>query len=136
MTVPVAMAMTMALTSGGEMKIRFRVGDSSVTATLAESKASRDFASLLPLTLTMNDLFRREKYGHLPRAISEDGRRKYTYEVGEIAYWPPASDVAVYYRHDGESIPEPGIIVLGRIESGVEAFAFPGSKSVTIERVE
>ncbi len=44
------------------MKIRLKVGATPLTATLLESKASRDFASLLPLTLTMNDLFRREKY--------------------------------------------------------------------------
>lgn len=120
----------------GQMKIRLKLGDATVTATLLDSRASRDFLSLLPLTLKMNDLFRREKYGHLPRAISEEGKRMHTYEVGDIAYWPPSSDLAVYYRHDGESIPEPGIIVLGRIDSGVETFAFSGSRTVTIERVE
>jgi hypothetical protein len=31
-------------------------------ATLADSDAARDFASLLPLTLALNDLFRREKF--------------------------------------------------------------------------
>src|SRR5436309_2811814 len=80
------------------MKIRLKVGATPLNATLLESKASRDFASLLPLTLTMNDLFRREKYGHLPRPISEEGRRAHTYEVGQIAYWAPGPDVAIYYR--------------------------------------
>jgi hypothetical protein len=118
------------------MKIRLRVGDSTLTATLFDSKASRDFASLLPLTLTMNDLFHREKYGHLPRAISEEGLRSHSYEVGQIAYWPPNRDVAVFYRHDGQSIPEPGIVVLGTIDSGVEAMSFTGSRSVTIESMK
>ncbi len=40
-----------------------------------------------------------------------------------IAYWPPGPDVAVFYRHDGQSIPEPGIVVLGRVESA-EPLAF------------
>jgi hypothetical protein len=119
-----------------EIKIRLKVGETTLLATLFDSAASRDFASLLPLTVTMKDLFRREKYAHLPRAISEEGRRARTCEVGQIAYWSPASDVAVFYRDDGQSIPEPGIIVLGIIDSGVEAFAFQGSKRVTIERVE
>jgi hypothetical protein len=120
----------------GQMKIRLKLGDTTATATLLDSRASRDFWSLLPLTLKMNDLFRREKYSHLPRAISEEGRRTHRYEIGDIAYWPPSSDLAVYYRHDGETIPEPGIIVLGRIDSGVETFAFSGSRIVTTERVE
>jgi hypothetical protein len=118
------------------MKIRLKLGGATATATLLDSRASRDFWSLLPLTLKMNDLFRREKYGRLPRPISEEGKRTHSYEIGDIAYWPPSSDLAVYYRHDGESIPEPGIIVLGRIDSGVETFAFSGSRIVTIERVE
>jgi hypothetical protein len=119
-----------------EMKIRLHVRDTPLTATLIDSKASRDFASLLPLTLTMNDLFRREKYGHLPRPISEEGRRAHAYEVGQIAYWAPGPDVAVFYRQDGEPIPDPGIIIVGTIDSGVEAFDVPGATKVTIELVK
>jgi hypothetical protein len=119
-----------------QMKIRLQVGTTPLTATLLDSKASRDFASLLPLTLTMNDLFRREKYGHLPRPISEEGKRAHEYEVGQIAYWPPGPDVAVYYRQDGEPIPDPGIIILGTIDSSVEVFDVPGATKVTIERVK
>jgi hypothetical protein len=59
------------------MKIRLKVKDRVITATLTDSKTTRDFISLLPLPLplTMNDLFRREKFAHLPRAISEEGKR-------------------------------------------------------------
>lgn len=82
----------------------------------------------------MNDLFGREKFGHLPRAISEDGKRTRGYEVGEVIYWSPGPDVAIFYRHDGPSIPSPGIIVMSKIDSGVEALSVPGSVKVTIER--
>jgi hypothetical protein len=121
---------------GREMKIRLNVGDRRIAATLLDSVAARDFAKLLSLMLTMNDLFGREKYGHLPRKISKEGHRTRTYEVGQIAYWPPGPDVAVFYRHSGESIPAPGIIVLGTIDSGVEALAFGGSGKVTFELAE
>jgi len=114
------------------MKIQIKAKDAVLTATLSDSEAASDFASLLPLTLTMNDLFRREKYAHLPRAISEGGKRTHTYEVGDIAYWAPGSDVAIFYRHDGQRIPQPSIVVLGRIDSGVDVFDVPGSTSVTI----
>src|SRR5437867_2793832 len=115
------------------MKITLEVGDKALTATLIDSKTTRDFVSLLPLTLTMNDLFKREKFGHLPRAISTEGKRAHTYEVGDIAYWSPGPDVALYYRSDGQEIPDPGIIVIGRIDSGVESFDVPGSIRATIE---
>ena len=41
--------------------------------------------------------------------------------------------MAIYYRQDGEQIPNPGIIVIGRIDSGVEAFDVPGSVRLTFE---
>ena len=118
------------------MKITLEVGDKALTATLIDSKTAHDFVSLLPLTLTMNDLFGREKFAHLPRAISTEGKRTHTYEVGDIAYWSPGPDVAIYYRNDGEKIPDPGIIVIGRIDSGVEVLNVPGSAKVTIEPIE
>jgi hypothetical protein len=108
------------------MKIRLKVEDKVITATLNDSKTARDFVSLLPLTLTMNDLFRREKFAHLPRPISEEGKRTHTYEVGQVVYWSPGPDVAIFYRNDGEKIPHPGIIVIGKIDSGVAALDVTG----------
>jgi hypothetical protein len=81
----------------------------------------------------MNDLFGREKFGHLPRAISEGGKRTRTYEAGDVIYWSPGPDVAIFYRHDGKSIPSPGIIVMGKIDSGIEELNVPGLIKVTIE---
>jgi 4-carboxymuconolactone decarboxylase len=121
---------------GSSMKLKLSVDGKVVTATLIDSGTTRDFVSLLPLTLTTNDLFKREKFGHLPRALSEDGERARTYQVGDVAYWPPGPDVAVFYRHDGQKIPAPGITVLGRIDSGVEAFSAPRPLRVTLERLE
>ena len=117
----------------GSMKITLKVGDKALTATLIDGKTAHDFVSLLPLTLTMNDLFRREKFAHLPRAISTEGKRTQIYEVGDIAYWSPGPDVAIYYQHDGEKIPNSGIIVIGKLDSGVDAFNVPGSAEVKIE---
>ena len=61
--------------TASETRLRITIGDRGIEATLADSDAARDFASLLPLTLAMNDLFRREKFATLPRAISEQGKR-------------------------------------------------------------
>ena len=115
------------------MKINLRIANKVVTATLVDNETARDFISLLPLNLSMNDLFGREKFGHLPKALSEKGPRTHSYKVGDIAYWSPAHDVAIYYRQDGESIPSPGIIPIGKIDGGTAVFNVPGSVKVTIE---
>src|SRR5205809_5246448 len=132
-----ALAVIFIATAAGQpniVKIRLTLDNGkTITATLIDSETTRDFVSLLPLTLTMNDLFGREKFGHLPRAISEEGKRTHTYEIGEIAYWSPGPDVAIYYRQGGEKIPEPGIIVIAKIDSSVAALDVAGSVKVTIE---
>jgi hypothetical protein len=117
-------------------KIAITVGDKVFTATVADSTTARDFVALLPLTLTMKDLFKREKWADLPRPLSEGGERVRTYQVGDVIYWSPSDHVAIYYRHDGQSIPSPGIIVLARIESGTDALNVPGDVKVTIEAVK
>lgn len=118
------------------MKIGLKIGDKVLTATLADNPSARDFVSLLPLTLTMDDLFGREKFGHLPRAISGGGPRARSYEVGQVIYWSPGPDVAIFYRDDGQSIPSPGIIVLGKIDGGIDALNVRGSVNVTIELID
>jgi hypothetical protein len=124
----------MSKNTASKSRLRVTIGDRTLEATFADSDAARDFASLLPLTLAMNDLFRREKFATLPRAISEQGKRTHDYAVGTIGYWPPGPDVAIFYRQDGERIPDPGLIVLGKIRAGVEALNVPGAIRATIER--
>jgi hypothetical protein len=115
------------------MKININVSGKTVTATLMDNPTAKDFVSLLPLTMSMKDLFGREKFGHLQKALSEKGPRTNTYEVGDIAYWSPAHDLAIYYHHDGESIPPPGVIPIAKINGGTEVFNVPGSVKVSIE---
>ena len=115
------------------MKIRISIADKVVIATVADSATARDFVSVLPLSVSMKDLFGREKYGDLPKALSENGPRKTRYEVGDIAYWSPDHQFAVYYHQDGEAIPSPGIIPIAKINAGTEAFNVRRSVKVTIE---
>ena len=113
--------------------LRLTVNGKTIMAKLIDSQTTRDFISLLPLSLTMNDLCRREKFANLPRALSNEGKCKHTYAVGEIAYWPPGPDVAIFYRHDNENIPDPGIIAIGKIRSGIEILNARGAVKVTFE---
>lgn len=115
------------------MKIRITANGKAMTATVADNQTARDFVAMFPLTLTMDDLFQREKFATLPKAVSQDGPRERTYRVGQIVYWSPKNDVAIFYRHDGQTVQNPGTIVLGVVEDGVEALSVPGRVTVTFE---
>lgn len=116
------------------MKINLTVAGKTVTATVMDNPTAREFVSLLPLTLSMKDLFGREKFAHLRKPLSETGARTKTYEVGDVAYWSPTHDLAIYYRSDDESIPAPGIIPIAKIVGGTDPFNGPGSLKVRVTR--
>lgn len=62
------------------MKINIKISRRTLTAALADNPTAQDFVSLLPLKVSMNDLFGREKYGdfHLGcrRPQGETGHRR------------------------------------------------------------
>lgn len=118
------------LTNG--MKVRIKIGEKEVTATLKDGETARDFASLLPLTLTLEDYAHTEKISDLPRRLSTDGAPSGSDpDVGDIAYYAPWGNLAIYYKDFGYSN---GLIILGKIDSGAEAFDVPGSVKATIYR--
>jgi hypothetical protein len=109
---------------------------SSMVSARAHSATVKGHAAGDQYRYRINDLFRREKFGHLPRALSKEGKPTHTYEVADIAYWSPGPDVAIFYRHDAQQIPEPGLIVIGKMDSGAETFNVPGSLKVTVELIK
>ena len=118
------------------MQIRLTVDGQTATATLNDAPSARDFASLLPLTLNMQDLFGREKPGQLPRPLAA-GEGQATYQVGDLGYWAPSHDLAIFYANDGETIPSPGIVIIGRIDSGLDIIADAGGAfQLTIESLD
>jgi hypothetical protein len=59
----------------GMTKVIIKVAGKELPGTLADNPTAREFASLLPLHIVMDDLFGREKAGPLPRVISTRGPR-------------------------------------------------------------
>jgi hypothetical protein len=106
----------------------------ALTATLVDNATSRDFVSLLPLTLTLRDYESTEKIRELPRKLSTKGAPAgIDPAIGDITYYAPWGNLAIFYRDFGYSS---GLIHLGRLDSGVEALRGSGSLRVTIERVQ
>lgn len=115
------------------MKINIKVKDKVITATLIDSKTTQDFISLLPLTLTLEDYAKTEKISYLSRKLStEDAPPSSDPAVGDIAYYAPWGNLAMFYQDSGYAN---GLIILGKIDGGIEAFNVPGSVKVTIELV-
>ena len=55
------------------MKIRIAMNGNEITATSIDNATSRDFVSLLPLKLKLEDYGETEKIGYLPRKLSTEG---------------------------------------------------------------
>lgn len=117
------------------MRIRLTVNGKAIPATLIDNATSRDFLSLVPLTLTLEDYAATEKISYLPRKLSTAGAPAGSDpSVGDISYYAPWGNLAIFYKDFGYSR---GLIHLGRIESDIEAHSVPGSPlKATIERVE
>jgi len=116
------------------MKIRMNVEGTAITATLVGNATSRDFVSLLPLTLTLKDYEATEKISDLPRRLSTEGAPAGSDpSIGDITYYAPWGNLAVFYKDFGYS---KGLIKLGKIDSGVKALNRPGPLKVKIELVE
>mgnify|MGYP007107589777 CR=1 FL=1 len=115
------------------MKIQLTINGKTTTATLISSPTVRAFVALLPMTLTMEDYASTEKIAYLPSKLStQDAPSGIDPDVGDIAYYAPWGNLAIFYRDFGYST---GLIRLGRVDAGVEAFQVRGSLQVTIEAV-
>jgi hypothetical protein len=117
-------------------RIRIRMGDRAVTATLNGSEAARDLAAMLPLSIRMRDHLSREKTGPVPKPLSERTQGSPTYEKADLGYWRPGGNFVIFYRHDGLAIPSPGIVLLGKVDSSVDIFNIPGPVEVTVEAIK
>jgi hypothetical protein len=116
------------------MQVRLNVEGTAITATLDDNETSRDFVSLLPLTLTLKDYAATEKISDLPRRLSTKGAPPGTDpSVGDITYYSPWGNLALFYRDSGYAS---GLVKLGRMDAGLEALNRPGPLRVTIQLIE
>ena len=116
------------------MKIRIKIDSKELTATLSDNDASRDFVSLLPLTLTLDDYGETEKISYLPRKLSTEGAPPGSDPaVGHVSYYAPWGNLAIFRKDFRYS---PGLINLGTIDSGMDALNTAGPMRATIELIE
>jgi hypothetical protein len=103
-----------------------------VTAELVDNNATRSLLQMLPLKIEMRDHLRQEKTGNLPSPLPAVDRQL-DFSTGTLGLWN--SNHFVIYYSDGR-VPEPGIILLGRVTEDISIFDQPGPVTVRVERIK
>lgn len=118
-----------------KMKIRIKVGETVLTATMLNTETSRDFIALLPLTLRMKDYSGTEKISDLPRKLStKNAPSGCDPSVGDITYYSPWGNLAIFYKDFGYS---KGLVKLGSIDGGIEQLgSIKGDFEAVFESIE
>jgi hypothetical protein len=101
-----------------------------VTAELVDNNATRPLAQMLPLTIEMHDHLRQEKTGNLPSPLPAV-ERQLDFSTGTLGLWS-SNHFVIYYR--AGRVPQPGIIILGRVTGDVSIFDRPGPVTIRVER--
>jgi hypothetical protein len=117
-----------------QYNIKITFGDTLLTATLYDNQTTRDFISLLPLDLKLEDYASKEKISSLPKKLStEDAPSGFDPSIGDITYYAPWGNLAIFYK-DFEYAK--GLINLGKIDNGIEVFSTSNSLNVRIELIK
>jgi hypothetical protein len=103
-----------------------------VTAEMVDNNATRSLIRMLPLTIEMRDHLRQEKTGNLPSPLPAV-ERQLDFSSGTLGLW--SSNHFVIYHRDGR-VPQPGIILLGRVTEDISIFDRPGPVTVRVERIK
>ena len=117
------------------MKIRLTVDGQVATATLYDNATARDFAALLPLTLTLTDYARIERIADLPQRLTRGSAESAVpVKAGDLAYYAPWDNLAIFVE-DGSGNYTGDLMRLGAVEMRLPALQRPGPLQVTIERL-
>jgi hypothetical protein len=132
-TLPAASTAPTVLTSPrastGSVRVVLRLSNGLATATLDDTPAAREFAAMLPLQLKLHDPMGQAKSSPLPRPIDATGGEPvFDPAVGEIYYSAPNSTFAIFYDDLGQSIPDPGQVRLGTVDTGTHRIAEAGNR--------
>jgi hypothetical protein len=94
---PNATTTTQASMKSEESHMWITIGERHFLVTLADTKAAREFASMLPLTLDMDDLHSNEKHAELPKALPTDQEQPKIIHNGNLMLWG-SSTIVVFYK--------------------------------------
>jgi hypothetical protein len=119
------------LLAAAPARIRLSFATHVFTATLNTTPQAQDLASLLPLTLEIDDYSTNEKIAHLPRKLTEEAAAPFANEApGDLCYYAPWGNLALYH---GPYRWSRGLFRLGRLDAGPEPLLTRGKFPLRIE---
>lgn len=116
--------------------VRFTAGSASVDVTIGEDNPTvRDFLSLLPLTMTLEEFAGREKIGYFSRKLTVKGSRGSDPEDGDLIYFVPWGNLGFYYNASGIGYSDQTIHI-GKYRATPAELAQFEEKPVTVEIIK
>ncbi len=115
-------------------RIQVITGEDILPATLDDTPAGNDFASLLPLELVLTDFHGIEKVADLPRKLdTSDAPSSYKPNAGDLTLYAPWGNLAIFYKPYETAL---GLVRLGEFDGSFAALLQDGEISVRIQKAE
>lgn len=115
-------------------RIHVIAGSQTLSATLDDTPAGRDFARLLPLELSLSDYHATEKVADLPHKLdTTNAPASYTPEAGDMTYYTPWGNLAIFRKPFRTSR---GLVCLGAFDEPIDPLLKDGAIPVRIEAAE
>lgn len=113
--------------------VQFSNAAISVELTIGEDNPTvRDFLSLLPVTMTLEEFNGREKIGYFARELTVEGSPGSDPEDGDLIYFAPWGNLGFYYNTSGIGYSDQTIHI-GRYDATLEQLETLSGEPVTIE---
>lgn len=118
--------------SPNEMKISITIGDKILKASLYDNATARDLISRLPLKVELEDYADNEKIFYPEPKLSTTGAPEgFNPSAGDITYYAPWGDVAIFYKDFKYSR---GLISIGEVEQeDIQHLKFSGNRTATFK---
>ncbi|WP_411733109.1 cyclophilin-like fold protein [Paeniglutamicibacter sp.] len=116
--------------------VRFTSGGTSVDVTIKpDNPTARDFLSMLPLTVPVEEFAGREKLADLPRELVTEGSPGSDPVDGDLIYFKPWGNLGFYYNTSGIGYSEQ-TIHLGTYDATAEQLELLEGNNITVELVD
>lgn len=132
-TTPAATSAPTATTPGEtSVQIRLTAGDTVLSATVADNPTAAAFLAQLPFTVQIEDHANTEKTFYPPAELTTEGSADgYTPTTGDVAYYSPWGNIAVYYQDFAYSA---GLVPIARIDGDPAVLAdLPDGTQLRVE---
>ncbi len=116
--------------------VRFTSGQTSIDVTIKpENPTARDFLSMLPLTVPVEEFAGREKIANLPRELVTEGSSGSDPVDGDLIYFKPWGNLGFYYNTAGIDFSDQ-TIHLGTYEATGEQLELLEGSDITVARLD